>query len=336
MSSAPIAEQIFEEEKVADLTALELAEEAEGLSADSRSPFRMALSRFAHNPLAMTALAILAVLMFMCLFPAIPARYGPIERLPASDLVRANAPPSSEAWFGTDQLSRDLYSRIWYGGRVSMLIGLSVAFISCSIGTLVGAIAGYVGGKVDDIMMRITDIFLAFPILVLLLIMRNALADVPLLSDVMGQKNSIRFIVLMIAFVTWMPVARIVRGEVLSLKEREFVEAARALGASGKRIVFKHLIPNALGPIIVALTLAVIVAILAESTLSFFGYGPQRGEGAATWGLLIAQAPESLRPGYWWKVIYPSAALVVTIVCINFVGDGLRDAFDPKAKRERA
>lgn len=312
------------------------ADLSEGLTSDSKSPMRLALRHFRRNRTAMIALVVLGILMFLCLFPALPARVGPTTRLTPSPTVHANAPPSAGAWFGTDNLVHDLYSRIWYGGRVSMLIGLSVAGIACTIGTLVGAVAGYVGGVVDDVMMRITDIFLAFPVLVLLLVMRNALAEIPLLQDVTGSKGSVRFVVVMIVAVTWMPVARIVRGEILSLKEREFVEAARALGSSGPRIVFKHLIPNSLGPIIVALTLAVVTAILAESTLSFFGYGPQRGTGAATWGLLIAEAPASIRPGYWWKVIFPSAALVLTVVCVNFVGEGLRDAFDPKSKRERA
>jgi ABC-type dipeptide/oligopeptide/nickel transport system permease subunit len=309
---------------------------AEGLGSESRSPMRLALRRFRRNGLAMTALVVLLIIMFCCLFPHIPARYGEIERLPISDTVRPNSPPSSGAWFGTDNLNHDLYSRIWYGGRVSILIGLSVAIISCTVGTLIGAIAGYVGGKTDDILMRITDVFLAFPVLVLLLILRNLLVEVPVISTVMGDKNSVRFIVMLLVFLGWMPVARIVRGEVMSLKQREFVEAARALGASGPRIVVRHLIPNSLGPIMVALSLSVVAAILLESTLSFFGYGPQRGNGQATWGLLIAEAPESILPGYWWKVLFPCLALVITIVCINFVGDGLRDAFDPKANRERA
>lgn len=311
------------------------ADLSEGLTSDSRSPLRLALRHFRRNKVAMVALVLLGVLMFLCLFPTLPARVGPNTRLAVTDVVHANSGPSSGAWFGTDNLNRDLYSRIFFGGRVSMLIGLSVAVLSCTVGTLVGAISGYVGGRFDDIMMRVTDIFLAFPLLVLLLVMRNALAEIPLLESIVGNKNSVRFIVIMLVLVTWMPVARIVRGEVLSLKEREFVEAARALGASGPRIVARHLLPNALGPIIVALTLAVVVAILAESTLSYFGYGPQRGNGASSWGLLIAEAPESIRPGYWWKVIFPSLALVITVVCINFVGDGLRDAFDPKAKQGR-
>jgi ABC-type dipeptide/oligopeptide/nickel transport system permease subunit len=320
----------------ADLSGLALVAEAEGLTPESKSPMRLAVRRFRRNWLAMTALIVLLLIMLACLFPSIPARYGEIERLPISETVRPNSPPSSGAWFGTDQLNRDVYSRIFYGGRVSILIGLSVALISCTVGSLTGAIAGFVGGKVDDILMRITDIFLAFPTLVLLLIVRNVLAEVPGLSTVMGDKSSVRFIVILLVFIGWMPVARIVRGEVLSLKQREFVEAARALGASGPRIVFKHLIPNSLGPIMVALTLSVVIAILAEATLSFFGYGAQRGEGQATWGLLIAEAPESILPGYWWKVLFPCLALVITILCISFVGDGLRDAFDPKAKKARA
>ena len=320
----------------ADVITVAAGADAEGLGSDSRSPLRLALRRFRRNWLAMTALVILLIIMFLCLFPHIPARYGEIERLPISETVRPNSPPSSGAWFGTDNLNHDLYSRIWYGGRVSILIGLSVAIISCTVGTLVGAIAGYVGGKTDDILMRITDVFLAFPVLVLLLILRNLLVEVPVVSTVMGDKNSVRFIVMLLVFLGWMPVARIVRGEVMSLKQREFVEAARALGASGPRVVLRHLIPNSLGPIMVALSLSVVAAILLESTLSFFGYGPQRGNGQATWGLLIAEAPESILPGYWWKVLFPCLALVITIVCINFVGDGLRDAFDPKANRERA
>ena len=311
-------------------------EDALGLTQESRSPMRLALRRFRHNWVAMVCLVVLAVLMFCCLFPSIPARYGEIERLPVTETVYPNSPPSSGAWFGTDQLNRDLYSRIWYGGQISMLIGISVALISCTLGTLVGAVAGFVGGKVDDVLMRVTDLFLAFPVLVLLLLLRNLLGEIPFVQNVIGDKSSVRFIVFLLVSLGWMPVARIVRGEVMALKQREFVEAAKALGASGPRVVVRHLVPNALGPIMVALSLSVVVAILAESTLSFFGYGAQRGNGEATWGLLIAEAPESILPGYWWKVLFPCLALIITVVCINFIGDGLRDAFDPKAKRERA
>jgi peptide/nickel transport system permease protein len=184
--------------------------------------------------------------------------------------------------------------------------------------------------------MRITDIFLAFPILVSLLVLRNVLAELPVFSTVMGDKSSVRFMVLLLSAVGWMAVARIVRGVVLSLKEREFIEASRSVGASGRRIMFKHLIPNAMGPIMVSMSLSVVGAILAESTLSFFGYGPNPGAGRTTWGLLIAQSKNTVLSGYWWLVVFPCAFLVITVVCINFVGDGLRDAFDPKADMSRA
>jgi peptide/nickel transport system permease protein len=319
----------------ADVGMLGLEDDAGGGPRESRSPLRLALRRFRRNKLAMVTLVVLLIIVLACLFPSIPARYGVNERLPTTDTTYTNAPPSQEAWFGTDDLNRDLYSRIFYGGQTSILIGLAVAFISCSIGALVGALAGFRGGRLDDILMRITDSFLAFPILVSLLVLRNVLAEIPYVSSIMGDKSSVRFMVILLSAVGWMVVARIVRGEVLSLKQREFVEAAKSLGASGSRIMFRHLLPNSLGPIMVALSLAVADAILAESTLSFFGYGPLPGEGRTTWGILIGQSKGTILSGYWWLAVFPCMFLVATIVCINFVGDGLRDAFDPKAKRER-
>ena len=335
LSATPLPTD-FEPTTPADLSGLDEVNASEGLSTESRSPFRLALGRFRRNWVAMVALVILTIVVLACLFPSIPARYGETERLPVTDTTFINSPPSAKAWFGTDDLNRDLYSRIFYGGRVSIIIGISVALIACTVGAIIGAIAGYRGGKFDDVLMRITDVFLAFPILVSLLVLRNVLAEIPLIASVMGEKSSTRFMVILLAVVSWMAVARIVRGEVLGMKEREYVEAARSIGASGPRIVFRHLIPNALGPIMVALSLAVVGAILAESTLSFFGYGPSPGEGRTTWGLLIGQSKRTILSGYWWLVVFPCVFLVITIVCINFVGDGLRDSFDPKANKDRA
>jgi ABC-type dipeptide/oligopeptide/nickel transport system permease subunit len=305
----------------ADLTGLALRDESEGVGGESLSPFRLALRHYRRNHVAMVALVVLVIIMLACLFPSIPARYGETERLPKTASTFINSPPSKLAWFGTDDLNRDLYSRIFYGGRISIMIGISVAIIACTVGTIVGALAGYRGGKLDDILMRITDVFLA---------------EVPYVNEVMGQKTSVRFMVILLSAFAWMAVARIVRGVVLSLKEREFIEASRSVGASGPRIMFRHLIPNALGPIMVAMSLTVVGAILAESTLSFFGYGPSPGEGRTTWGLLIAQSKRTVLSGYWWLVVFPCAFLVITVVAINFVGDGLRDAFDPKAEMNRA
>jgi ABC-type dipeptide/oligopeptide/nickel transport system permease subunit len=328
--------QAIEDNTDADLTGLSLRDEAEGVVSESLSPFRLALRHYRRNWVAMVSLGLLVIIVLACLFPSIPARYSETQRLPKTESTFINSPPSSKAWFGTDDLNRDLYSRIFYGGRVSIMIGISVALIACTVGTIVGAIAGYLGGLLDDVLMRITDLFLAFPILVSLLVLRNVLAEVPLVQAIMGEKTSVRFMVILLSAVGWMAVARIVRGVVLSLKEREFIEASRSVGAGGPRIMFRHLIPNALGPIMVALSLSVVGAILAESTLSFFGYGPSPGEGRTTWGLLIAQSKRTVLSGYWWLVVFPCALLVLTIVAINFVGDGLRDAFDPKADMSRA
>ncbi|HEX2783508.1 MAG TPA: ABC transporter permease [Ilumatobacteraceae bacterium] len=326
----------IEDNTDADLTGLSLRDESEGVGGESLSPFRLALRHYRRNRVAMVALGILILIVLACLFPSIPARYSETQRLPKTPSTHINSPPSAKAWFGTDDLNRDLYSRVFYGGKVSIIIGISVALIACTLGTVIGALAGYLGGLFDDILMRITDIFLAFPILVSLLVLRNVLAEAPLVKTVMGDKTSVRFMVILLSAVGWMAVARIVRGIVLSLKEREFVEASRSVGASGPRIMFRHLIPNSLGPIMVALSLSVVGAILAESTLSFFGYGPSPGQGRTTWGLLISQSKRTILSGYWWLVLFPCAFLVLTIVAINFVGDGLRDAFDPKAEMERA
>ena len=333
--SAEIA-QAIETNTDADLTGLTLRDDSEGVGGESLSPFRLALRHYRRNRMAMVALIVLLIVMLMCLFPSIPARYGEAQRLPKTASTFIHAPPSAKAWFGTDDLNRDLFSRVFYGGRISIMIGIAVALIACTVGTIVGALAGYLGGLLDDILMRITDIFLAFPILVSLLVLRNVLAEISFLKVIMGDKTSVRFMVLLLSAVGWMAVARIVRGVVLSLKEREFIEASRSVGASGPRIMFRHLIPNALGPIMVSLSLSVVGAILAESTLSFFGYGPSPGEGRTTWGLLIAQSKSGVLSGYWWLVVFPCALLVITIVAINFVGDGLRDAFDPKADMSRA
>ncbi|MGZ4700585.1 MAG: ABC transporter permease [Ilumatobacteraceae bacterium] len=330
------AAQAIEENTDADLSGLALRDESEGVGGESLSPFRLALRHYRRNVLAMVALGILILIVLACLFPSIPARYSETQRLPRTKSTFINSPPSAKAWFGTDDLNRDLYSRVFYGGRVSIIIGISVALIACTLGTVIGALAGYLGGLLDDVLMRITDIFLAFPILVSLLVLRNVLAQAPFIKSIMGDKTSVRFMVILLSAVGWMAVARIVRGVVLSLKEREFVEASRSVGASGPRIMFRHLIPNALGPIMVALSLSVVGAILAESTLSFFGYGPSPGQGRTTWGLLISQSKRTILSGYWWLVLFPCAFLVLTIVAINFVGDGLRDAFDPKAEMNRA
>jgi peptide/nickel transport system permease protein len=302
------------------------------------SPRRMAWRRFlGHKPAVVCAVLLILMILFVVLAP-LTARYGVNQPVYASDASASNRylPPSTDAWFGTDDLGRDLYSRLIYGTRVSLSIGLAAAIIGVVIGTAVGAWAGVRGGLLDDLLMRVTDIFLAFPLLVSLLVMRNVLGQVGWLTPIIGEKTSIRFVILLFAIFGWMGVARVVRGQVLSLKEREFIEASRSMGAGNFRIVVRHLLPNSIGPILVALTFLVVAAIITEVTLSFFGFGPQPGAGSTSLGLLVGTSKENVLTGNWWMVVFPCAVLLLVTLTINMVGDGLRDATDPKMQRSHS
>jgi peptide/nickel transport system permease protein len=312
-----------------------LTGEAQGLTAKAISPRRMAWKRFlGHKPAVVCSVLLIVMIIFVALAP-ITARYGVNEPIFKTTPGHSNRylSPRAEAWFGTDEVGRDLYSRLIYGTRVSLVIGLAAAIIGVVIGTAVGAWAGIKGGFFDDIMMRITDLFIAFPFLVALLVVRNMLGAVSWLEPIFGDKSSVRFIILLLAIFGWMPVARVVRGQVLALKEREFIEASRSLGATNWRIVVRHLLPNSVGPILVALTLSVVVAIIAEATLSFFGFGPQPGAGSTSLGLLVASSKENVLTGHWWMVVFPCGVLLLVALTINMMGDGLRDATDPKLQR---
>jgi peptide/nickel transport system permease protein len=315
-----------------------LTGEAQGLVAKAISPRRMAWRRFlAHKPAVVCAVVLIVMILFVALAP-ITARYGVNEPVFKTTATQSNRylTPRAEAWFGTDEVGRDLYSRLIYGTRVSLVIGLAAAIIGVVIGTAVGAWAGIRGGWFDDVLMRVTDLFIAFPFIVALLVARNMLGAISWLEPIFGNKASVRFTILLIAIFGWMTVARVVRGQVLALREREFIEASRALGATNRRIVVRHLLPNSIGPILVALTFAVVVAIIAEVTLSFFGFGPQPGAGSTSLGLLVASSKENVLTGHWWMVVYPCGMLLLVTLTINMVGDGLRDATDPKLDRSRA
>lgn len=311
---------------------------AEGLTVRTISPRRMALKRFLNHRPAVVALGLLVFLLAFVLASPFTARYGINEAVFETQAGQSNRylTPRSIAWFGTDEIGRDLYSRLIYGTRVSLLIGLSSAVIGVVIGTAIGAFAGMRGGLFDDVLMRVTDIFLAFPLLVALLVARNMIGEIDWLTSIIGERTSIRFTVFLLAIFGWMVVARIVRGQVLALKEREFVEASRALGATNVRIVVRHLLPNSIGPILVALSFSVVTAIIAESTLSFFGFGPQPGSGAASLGNLVGTSKQNVLTGNWWMVVFPCVTLLLLTLVINLVGDGLRDATDPKAQRGHA
>lgn len=309
----------------------------EGLDVSTLSPSRMAWKRYWRHRGAAVSTVIMFFLLIAVIATPFTARYGVNEQvLKIEDGPNQFLSPRSVAWFGTDDIGRDLYSRLLFGIRTSMFIGLASAVLSVVIGTSIGSIAGLRGGRFDDIVMRVTDVFLAFPFLVAVIIVREFLGSVGIpgtdikITQIIGEKTSVRFIIVLFAIFGWMGVARLVRSQVLSMKEREFIEAARAVGASNPRIVVSHLLPNSIGPILVALTISVIATIVGESTLSFFGFGPQPGSGSTSLGKLIELSASGAKQGNWWLVAFPCGALVLLAVCINFIGDGLRDALDPK------
>ncbi len=289
---------------------------APGASADADpaeillSPGQLSWQRFQAHRLAMASLAVLVLIGLAVLFAPFIAHYGVVQQ----DLGAMLSDPGAAHWFGTDNLGRDEFARVLYGGRISLLVGLAVALSAGVIGGLVGALAGYYGGWADNLLMRVTDLFLAIPFLVILIVASRALG------------GSVFDIVLILSLFFWMGEARIVRGVFLSLKEKEFVEAARASGASDASIIFGEIMPNALGPMIVNVTLGVAAAILAESALSFLGFGIQPP--TPSWGNLLndAQNFTLIAP---WLVWFPGLAILITVLAVNFLGDGLRDAFDP-------
>ena len=292
----------------------------------------MAFNRFVSHKAAVVSVFVMAILVIFVALSPFTARYGVNEAVQAPPNYFLT--PRTNAWLGTDDIGRDLYSRLIYGVRVSLVIGLFSAVISVVLGCLIGAVAGFRGGRFDDVVMRVTDLFLAFPFLVTLLVMRNVLGSIEWLRPIIGDLSSVRFIIVLFAVFGWMGVARIVRGQVLALKEREFIEAARAVGASRWYIVRRHLLPNSIGPIMVALTFSVVSAIISEATLAFFGYGPQAGDGATSLGILVGAAKSAVNPGFWWLAVFPCLTLVVIALSINFIGDALRDATDPRLQRD--
>jgi ABC-type dipeptide/oligopeptide/nickel transport system permease subunit len=285
---------------------------------------------FRGNRAAMGSVLLLGLMCALCF--ATLAWTVDAMRQPNLDQVRAA--PSAAHWLGTDELGRDLLARTLYGGVISLSLGMLAAAIAVVIGTAYGAIAGYVGGRCDEIMMRIVDVLFALPYMLLVMLLTVSLGAWLEAWHVVGTEWS-RFIVLALAIgsVSWLTMARVIRGQVLSLREQPFVEAARAMGFSTGRILLRHILPNLVGPIVVFATLTVPQAILQESFLSFLGVGVQPPQ--ATWGSLAADGVRLLNPVQfdWWLVVFPCTALALTLLSLNFVGDGLRDAFDVRAAR---
>ena len=291
----PVAEQSFDEH--------------------SSSLPRDAWHRLTRNKMAVIA-AIVLILLTLASF------LGPVflkQSYYAQDLQLGAVSPSAHHWFGTDTLGRDLFVRVLYGGQVSLLVGLCATAVALTIGVLYGTVSGFLGGKVDALMMRVVDIIYALPFTVFVI----------LLMVFFGRKFVLLFVA--IGAVQWLTMARIVRGQVMTLRRQEFIEAAEALGLSKLRIIFRHMIPNTLGPIIVYATLTVPSVMLLEAFLSFLGLGVQPP--MSSWGVLIKEGADSMEE-FPWLLIYPGLILAITLFSLNFLGDGLRDALDVRAAKD--
>ena len=298
------------------------------------SPNQKAIRRFLRNRPAVISMVVLVFLAAVVLLWPFVASHSPTALSDAQSQA-----PGSGYWFGTDVHGRDLMSRVFYGARISLLVGIVGAGVSLVIGVLWGAIAGYLGGRWDSIMMRIVDVLYSLPSIIFVIVLITTLESVfkdwlaEVFSPEMAGMARMIFLFAGLGAVSWLTMARIVRGQVLSLKSRNFIEASRALGASEGRIIFRHILPNLLGIILVYVTLMVPSIILYESFLSFLGLGIQPPQ--ASLGSLIADGAAQINPLpiYWWMIVFPAGMLGLTLLPLNFFGDGLRDAFDPRDQR---
>ncbi|ACA39080.1 ABC transporter permease [Lysinibacillus sp. fkY74-1] len=288
-------------------------EATEKLADKSVSFWKEVFLRFSHNKMAIVGIIILIIVILMAIFAPMLSQYKASDQLGVY-----NAPPSAQFWFGTDDLGRDIFVRIWEGARISLFIGIAAAVIDLIIGVIWGSISGLSGGRVDNIMMRIADVLTAVPyllvVIVLLVVMQPGLFPMIIALSITG----------------WINMARIVRGEVLSIKNQEYVLAARTLGASTGHLIIKHLVPNALGAILVTMTLTIPSAIFTESFLSYLGLGVPAP--TASWGTMASDGNKAIANAPW-RLIFPAVFISLTIFAFNAVGDGLRDALDPKLRK---
>lgn len=274
--------------------------------------------RFRRHPGAIASSALLLILVLALILVSF-SPYDP-ER---SNIARRLEPPSWDHPFGTDGLGRDLLTRVLYGGRISMTVGFMAVVITLLIGIPVGAVSGYFGGWIDNVLMRITDTALSLPVLLVLILLSAILREVEL---PIFERNNVLTIALVIGVLSWMTVARLVRATFLSVREMEFIAAAHCVGASNLRIMVRHILPNAIGPIIVESTLETGWAIMQEAGLSFLGFGIMPP--TPSWGNLLSNAQEHMTK-HPWLAIFPGLMIFLTIISVNYIGDGLRDAFDP-------
>ena len=282
--------------------------------APAASYWQDAWARLKQNKLAMFGLISLILLIIMAIVGPFMSHYTYYE----TQLALKNEPPSVTFWFGTDELGRDLFTRCWWGARISLFVGITASIVDLIIGVLYGSIAALLGKKKEEWMMRIADILYAIPYLLVVI----------LLMVIIG--SGITTIILALTITGWINMARIVRSQILQIKQQDYVRAAYALGASRKRVLLRHLIPNAIGPIIVTLTLTIPSAIFAEAFLSFLGLGVQAP--IASWGTMANDGLPALRY-YPWRLFFPAAFISLTMLSFNILGDGLRDAFDPRLRK---
>jgi peptide/nickel transport system permease protein len=283
---------------------------------EARSVWSLAFERFAYNRLALAGLGLLAVLILLSIFANVLTVYNPIKR----DFSVTMAPPSAAHWMGTDPLGRDVYTRVLYGGRLSLYVGLASVILSMTFGVPIGLLSGYFGGWVDGTLMRIIDLILAFPGIIF------AIWLVAMLGPGINQ------VILANALFTMPGFARIIRGSVLTMKEADYVMAARGLGAGDLRILTSHILPNLLAPIVVLASLTVSDAVLTAASLSFLGLGSQPP--TPEWGAMLSDGRPFLQQA-WWLSLFPGIMLTLTVLASNIVGDGLRDALDPRKVLKR-
>lgn len=274
-----------------------------------------AFRRLSKNKMAVVALFYMIAIVIIAIFAPYLAPFSYEE----TDLVLGPTPPNSVHWFGTDELGRDLLTRVMYGARISLAVGFLATSVIVLVGVIYGAVAGYIGGKVDSLMMRFVDLLQVLPYLIIVIILMVFLG------------RNILNIFIAIGLIEWLTMARIVRGQVISLKKMEFVEAARASGLTTPKIILKHIMPNTLSSVIIYATLSIPSVILAEAFLSFIGLGVQAP--MASWGTLIQDGVSAMEV-YPWMILFPCITLVFTLLFLNFLGDGLRDALDPKASKD--
>jgi peptide/nickel transport system permease protein len=272
------------------------------------------MPRLAYNRFAVAGAAVVLLMLAVALLAPLIVRFSPNE-------INAWAvlePPSLKHWFGTDDLGRDVFSRIVFGTRISLLVGFVAAGIAVLIGTILGLVSGFYGGLIDNILMRVVDIMFCFPTFFLILAVITFL------------RPSIWYIMIVIGLTGWMGVARLVRAETLSIREMDYIMAARCIGCSDMRIIFRHILPNAVAPALVAATLGIAGAILTESALSFLGIGVQPP--TPSWGNILTSGKDYLEFA-WWLSLFPGLAILVTVLAYNLLGEGIRDALDPRVKR---